>query len=109
MDDEPAISAAALYEKTLEQWRLSDLSDIGVACLPDTIAEKKPPAQLSGNYVVQMLSIIDVCEFRESERELCAKCFVARNSKLNVIFGAHFTRYSRICVRSATSIVQQKN
>lgn len=60
MDDEPAIGMAELYDKTMEQWRLSDLADIGVACLPAAVADKAP-ATLAGQYVLQLLYVLDVC------------------------------------------------
>lgn len=61
MDDDPTISMADLYDKTMEQWRLSDLADIGIACLPAAVDDKTTET-LAGRYVLQLLFVIDICE-----------------------------------------------
>lgn len=60
VNDEPTIGIAELHDKTMEQWRLSDLADIGIACLPAAVDETAT-ATLASKYVLQLLFVIDIC------------------------------------------------
>lgn len=58
LDEEPNISFGALYQNALEQWTMNDLSDIGLKCLPTSIATA--PITLPANYPLQLQYIQDI-------------------------------------------------
>lgn len=59
VETNPYITIPDLYEKTFEQWKLSDIADVGLGCLPDTI-NNEGLVHLNGNFVLQMQFVIDI-------------------------------------------------
>lgn len=59
MEQNDSITNAELYEQTFEQWKLSDIADVGLACLPHTISNEGL-VNLTGSYVLQMQYVIDI-------------------------------------------------
>lgn len=60
LSETPQISKEDLYKKAYEQWLLSDLSESGTKCLPQTVQSNKNEFQFTGNYVLQMQYLIDI-------------------------------------------------
>lgn len=62
ISEEPSISPNQLYQQAEEQWELSDLSDSGVKCLPDTIFNKKEIQTINGTFTLQIQHLLDISE-----------------------------------------------
>lgn len=59
VETHPSISHQDLFEKTYEQFKLSDIADIGLGCLPDGV-NHADLVELSASYVLQMQFVIDI-------------------------------------------------
>lgn len=62
MEENVTLSNNELCEKAQEQWELSDLSDSGVPCLPQSIRIQKTCHEINGTFPVQMQYLIDISE-----------------------------------------------
>lgn len=62
-EEEPNISLQDLYNKTLEQWLLNDLGEIGVGCLPDSVCNDTGIHMLNERYPLQMQYVLDIGKF----------------------------------------------
>lgn len=62
IEEEPTIGIELLLRQVEEQWQLSDLSDSGAACLPNSIFAEKNVHTISGRYPVQLQYVIDISE-----------------------------------------------
>lgn len=51
-----------LYHAAEEQWELSDLSDSGVSCLPNSIFTQKTSHSINGTFALQMQFILNISE-----------------------------------------------
>ena len=61
--EEPSISSDALFKRTYDQWLLGDLKEVAQPCLPDTLfSDGKEAIELTGNLVLQMNYILDICK-----------------------------------------------
>lgn len=58
----PDISSEQLFQQAQEQWELSDLSDSGVRCLPDSIFSVKQSQTINGTFPLQMQHLLDISE-----------------------------------------------
>lgn len=69
MEQSPSISVGDLYDQTFEQWKLSDIAEVGLACLPAaTIAGANDQlVTLTGQYVLQMQFVIDIGNLCEKQ------------------------------------------
>ena len=59
ISEDSNISNGNLYERALEQFRLSDICEIGLRSLPIVNSE---PTELKGQYVVQIQFLVDICK-----------------------------------------------
>lgn len=91
-----SISIHDLYEQTFEQWKLSDIADVGLACLPQTISQGGL-VTLNGGFVLQMQFVIDI-------GIILSFLYTYFISTFNYVFEIH----SRASLRSTPSIVQQE-
>lgn len=62
MEENATLSNNQLYEKAQEQWELSNLSDSGVPCLPQSILIHKACQEINGIFPVQLQYLIDISE-----------------------------------------------
>lgn len=62
MEENATILNNQLCEKAQEQWELSDLSDSGVPCLPQSIRNQKGFQEINGTCPVQLQYLIDISE-----------------------------------------------
>lgn len=51
-----------MFQQAEEQWHLSDLSDSGVKCLPDSIFNVKQSQIINGKFPLQMNYLLDISE-----------------------------------------------
>lgn len=70
IEEDPAISINQLYDQANEQWQLSDLSDSGVPCLPESIFVNKQVHMINGNYPLQIQYLLDISEYRSLNLDL---------------------------------------
>lgn len=62
IDENPSISISQLCQQAEEQWELSDLSDSGIKCLPDSIFTNKAIQTINGTFPLQIQFLIDISE-----------------------------------------------
>lgn len=62
IEEDQSIQIGQLYTQAEEQWQLSDLSDSGVACLPDSIFTQKQSHIVNGKFPLQMQYLVDISE-----------------------------------------------
>lgn len=60
MEQNPLISINELYQEAEDQWRLSDLSDSGIECLPNKICASNEIQTIDGFYAVQLQWLIKI-------------------------------------------------
>ncbi|KAJ6645584.1 RecQ-mediated genome instability protein 1, partial [Pseudolycoriella hygida] len=62
LSETPQISKEDLYKNAYEQWKLSDLADSAVKCLPESVQTNVNAFDLNGNYALQIQYLIDIAE-----------------------------------------------
>ncbi|XP_031640716.1 recQ-mediated genome instability protein 1-like [Contarinia nasturtii] len=62
IDENPSISINQLCQQAEEQWELSDLSDSGIKCLPDSIFARKDIQTINGTFPLQIQFLLDISE-----------------------------------------------
>lgn len=60
LQEEPNICVQDLYDKTVEQWLLNDLGEIGLGCLPDSVCTDAGIQMLNERYHLQMQYVLDI-------------------------------------------------
>lgn len=60
LEEEPNKSFESLYDVAHEQWLLNDLTDIGLGCLPASIAATTTTTTLPNNYPLQLEYVQDI-------------------------------------------------
>lgn len=61
-EEHPSATTNQLFEQADEQWQLSDLSDSGGPCLPNSIFNEKQSHTITGIFPLQLQYLIDIAE-----------------------------------------------
>lgn len=62
LEENPNIPIDMLFREAEEQWELSDLSDSGVSCLPNSLFTRKDMHMIDGTFAVQMQTVLDISQ-----------------------------------------------